>query len=279
MDELIEGALDGGQGGQVLDHGIAQRLGLARLHGLAVDDDGSREQVAFIVRVALIELGRQAMREVVEDVLARRDVDGKIASFAGGDVGKTAHHQRFGRRDDLHDRRAAGREIGLDGGDQARQLHRRDQVIEEALLVGFERRARRGLRLPIERTSLAGDVGRLQRRIEIVMDDLKGAGIGIVDADLLRRQRMLKEVDLDAVIGERARRVEAERLEVARQHLHGGDAAFVHGRDELGTRRERKIIAAPKSQALRVAEVLDGRGSRRRHIDDAGIGQGVLQLA
>ena len=76
-------------------------------------------------------------------------------------------------------------EIALDRRDQRRRLHRRDQMIEEALLGAFEGRARGGLGLrfsvPVSPVILAAS----QRRVEIVVNDLEGAGIGIVDADLL----------------------------------------------------------------------------------------------
>ena len=47
------------------------------------------------------------------------------------------------------------------------------------------------------------------------MDHLEGAGIGVADAPLLRRERMFEDVDLDPVIG--------ERLQVPGDHLHDGD--------------------------------------------------------
>ena len=61
--------------------------------------------------------------------------------------------------------------IALDGCDQRRRLHRRDQMVEEALLGALEGGARGGLGLRVQRAGGAGDVGRLHRRIEIVMDD------------------------------------------------------------------------------------------------------------
>ena len=59
------------------------------------------------------------------------------------------------------------------------------QMIEKALLGALEGGARGGFRLPVQRAGLAGDVGRLHRRVEIVVDDGERAGIGVVDADLL----------------------------------------------------------------------------------------------
>src|SRR6516165_8898167 len=106
-------------------------------------------------------------------------------------------------------------EITVHGGDQGRSLHRRDQMIEEALLGALERRTRRRLGLAVERAGLAGDVSGLQRRIEIVVDDLERGRIGVVDADLLVGELMFEEFIFDAREGERAGRIKAERLEVA----------------------------------------------------------------
>ena len=123
----------------------------------------------------------------------------------------------------------------------------------------------------------AGDVGGLERRVEIVVDDAERARIGVVDAPLLRREPVFEQLVFDAFIGERARGVEAERLEIAGQHLHGGDAAGLDRLDELGARRERKIRAAPQAEPLGVGEIVDGGGSRRRDIEHARVGQRVLE--
>jgi hypothetical protein len=51
-------------------------------------------------------------------------------------------------------------------------------MIEEALLVGLEGRARGALGVAvIGPAALAGDVGGFQRRGQIVVDDLEGAGV------------------------------------------------------------------------------------------------------
>ena len=81
----------------------------------------------------------------------------------------------------------------------------------------------------------------------------------------------------DAFIGERPRGIEAERLHVARQHLHGGDPARLDRLDEFRARGEGKILAAPKAEPLGIGEIMNGGGARRRDIDDAGVGQGVLE--
>ena len=188
LHDLVERALHRRQRGEVLDHAVAALDGLAALHRLAVAKDRPRGEIALAVGERLEELRREAMSEIVEHVFARRDVDLDVAPFLGRDLGEPALHQRLAGRDDLHDRRH-GRP--------------RDRARSSAISVGvfiavirwpkkrcfarFEGRARGGLGLGVERAGLAGDVGGAQRRVEIVVDDLEGAGIGVVDARSARR--------------------------------------------------------------------------------------------
>ena len=201
---------------------------------LAVAIDGPGREVALAVGERLEQLGREAVRQIVENVFARRDVDLHVAPFLGRDLGQAPLHQRLAGGDDLDDGGMAGLEIALDRGDQRRGLHRGDEVIEEALLGALEGRAGGRLGLAVQRPGLAGDVGGLQRRVQVVVDDLEGARIGVVDADLLGRELVLDQLVFDPLIGERAGRIEAERLEVAGEHLHRGDAAGLDRLDELG---------------------------------------------
>ena len=171
----------------------------------------------------------------------------------------------------------ASSQIALDGGDQRGRLHRRDQMVEEALLGALEGRARGGFGLRVQRARFAGDVGRLQRGIEIVVDDAEGARIGVVDADLLVGEPMLDQLIFDALVGERARGIEAERLHVARQDFHGRDTAGLDRFDELGARGEGEILAAPEAEPLGIGEIVDGGRAGRRDIDDARVRQRVLE--
>ena len=183
----------------MLDHPVAALDGLARNHRIAVGVVGrAREEVALVVAVELEQLGRERVAQIVEDVFARRDVDREIGPFRGRDLGEAAVEQGLVGRDDLQDAGMALLEIARDRGDQGRAFHRRQQMIEEALLVRFEGRARRGLGVPVVGAAVvAGDVGGFERRIQVLVDDLKGIGIGVVDADLLRRQLVLDDVVFD----------------------------------------------------------------------------------
>ena len=170
----------------------------------------------------------------------------------------------------------ASRSAAIDR-DQGRRLHAGEQMAEEALLGALESRAGGGLGLPVQRASGAGDIGRLHRCIQMVMDDSEGTGISVVDAGLLRHQRVLDQFVFHAIEGERAGGVEAERAQVAGQHLHRRDAAGLDRLDELGASAERKVLAAPQAEPLGVGEVVDRRGAGRRDIDDAGVRQRVLE--
>src|SRR3984893_10868121 len=150
-------------------------------------------------------------------------------------------------------------------------------MIEEALLGALEGGPRGGLGLRVQRAGRAGNVRRLHGCGEIVMNDREGSGIAVIDADLLISELMLDQLILDAFVGQRTRRIETERLEVARQHLHRRDAARLDGLDELATRRERKVLAAPQPEALSISEVMNRGGAGRRDIHDARVRQGMLK--
>ena len=149
-------------------------------------------------------------------------------------------------------------QIALDRGDQRGRLHRRDQMVEETLLGALEGRPRGGLGLRVQRARFAGDVGRFQRGVEIVVDDAERARIGVVDADLLVGEPVLDQLIFDALVAERSRGIEAERLHVARQDLHRSDTAGLDRLDELGPRGEGEVLAAPEAEALGVGEIVDG---------------------
>src|SRR3546814_3867002 len=79
---------------------------------------------------------------------------------------------------------------------------------------------------------------------------------------------MFEKLIFDPVERQRARRIETKRLQVAGEHLHRRDAALLDRGDEFAARRERKIGPAPKTEALRISEVLHGRRAGGRHIND-----------
>ena len=100
-------------------------------------------------------------------------------------------------------------------------------------------------KVPVSPVMLAA----FERRFEILVNDLKGFRIGVVDADLLRRERVLDDLDLDALVRQRARDIEAERFQIARQHFHGGDAARLDGRDKIGAGWRTENPRRPKGRA------------------------------
>src|SRR3546814_14161706 len=90
-------------------------------------------------------------------------------------------------------------------------------MVEEALLGGFESAARRRFGLGVQGARRAGDVGGLHRRVEIIMDELKRTGIGVVDADLSGRQPVFEHLIFNAVDRRSAeRRVGKESVRACR---------------------------------------------------------------
>ena len=150
-------------------------------------------------------------------------------------------------------------------------------MAEEALLGALEGRQRGRLGVAVEGIAVLHDAGRLERHLEVGVNDLEGLGIGIVDAPLFRRQRMLQDIDLDAVIAERAGLVEAERLEIARNHLHRRHAAGFHGDYKVRALFEGGLSASPEAEALGISKAGNGSGPGRRDIHDPGIGQCMLE--
>ena len=263
---------------ELLDQRVAPGDRLLAEHGIAVTVEyRPREQVAALVGERLLQLNREGVGQELDHGLPRGEVDGEVVPFGGRDLGDAPLHQRLAGRDQLDDGGPPRSEVGLDRADQARALHCREQMAEEALLGALEGRHGRGLGVPVQRVLAVDDAGRLERLLDVAVDDLEGAGIGVVDAPLLRRQRMFEGLDLDPVIGERPGLVEAEGFQVARNHLHSRDAAGFHRGDELDPGLERRLAGGPEAEPSGIGEAGDGGGAGRRYIGDARIGQRVLK--
>jgi len=109
LHDLVERPLHGRQRGQALDQPVAPVNGVAALYRVTVARDGPGGQVALAVGERLIQLGREGVGEIVEHVLAGRDVDLDIAPLLGRSLRDAALHQRFTGRDDLHHAGVPGR--------------------------------------------------------------------------------------------------------------------------------------------------------------------------
>src|SRR3546814_9228578 len=73
---------------------------------------------------------------------------------------------------------------------------------------------------------------------------------------------MLEQIIFDHVERKRPGRIKTQGLQVACEHLQRRDAPRLDRGDELAPRRERKIGPAPKTEALRISEVLHRRRAR-----------------
>ena len=278
VNDLIECRRHRRQGRELADQFVAGGHRLLALDRVAVGiEHGTAHQVAFLVGEGFLQLHREGMGEIVEHKFTGREIDGEIVPFRGRYLRDPPFHQRFVGGDELHHRRAPGVEIGLDGTDEARALHGGQQMAEEALLGALEGRECCRLGVAVEGIAVLHDAGRLERHLEVGVNDLEGLGIGIVDAPLFRRQRMLQDVDLDTVVAERPGLVEAEGLEIARDHLHRRHPAGLHGDHEIRALFEGGLSASPEAEALGISKAGNGSGPGGGDIHDPGIGQCVLE--
>ena len=186
-------------------------------------------------------------------------------------------HQRLAGRDELHDDGASRFEVGLHRADERGALHRGEQVPEEALLAALEGGHRGGLRVLVPRGLLVDDAGGLERLLDVVVDDLEGARVGVVDAPLGVAERVLQDVDLDPVVAEGTCLIEPEGLQVPGDHLQCRDPARLHRGDEVGAGLERRLAGGPETEALGVGESGDGGGAGRRDVGDARVGERALE--
>ena len=83
---------------------------------------------------------------------------------------------------------------------------------------------------------------------------------------------MLHEFIFDAFIGKRTGLIEAERLEIARQHFHRRDPAILDRLDEFCPGGEGEFLAAPQAKPLGIGKIVHRGGAGRRDIDDARVG-------
>ena len=278
LHDLVERRGHRRQRRELLDQRVAAGDRLLAEHGVAVTvEHRPREQVAALVGEGLLQLHGEGVGQELDHGLARGEVDGEVVPFGGRDLGDAPFHQRLAGRDQLDHGRAPGSEVGLDRADQRRALHGGQQMAEEALLGALEGRHCGRLGVPVQRVLAVDDSGGLQGLLDVPVDDLEGAGIGVVDAPLLGGERVFEDLDLDAVIGERPGLVEAEGLEVARDHLHRGDAAGLHRGDEFDPGLERRLAGGPEPEPAGIGEAGDGGGAGGRDIGDARIGQRILK--
>ena len=217
------------------------------------------------------------MRQVRQDGFPGRQVDVQVVPFRRRHFGDAPLHEGLARGDELNDGRPAGLPVGLDRADERRAFHGCQEMPEEPLLGALERGQGGGLGVAVERALLVGDAGALQGLFEMRVDDLERVGVGIVDPALLVGEGVLQQFDFHPVVGQRPGLVEPERLQIAGDDFHGGDAAGLHRRDEVGALLERRLVGAPEPEALGVGQALQCRGAGGGDVQHPGVRQRVLQ--
>jgi hypothetical protein len=104
-------------------------------------DHRARAFIAILVPVAFHGARREGIVEIVGNDLARRKVELDLGAILGREIGQAPIKQGFGCRYQLDDDAVVGGQRFLDGGKQRGQLHRQQELAEEALLRAFEARA------------------------------------------------------------------------------------------------------------------------------------------
>ena len=143
FDDRIKRGGDWRQRAKLLDHPVARGERRVAQHRRALFVDhrlGAR--IAILVSEHRHQPDREALGEVVDHVFARAKVDLERFAFCIGQVGEAPVEHGFGSRDKLHHRRIAVGKCGIDRREQARQLHREQQLRKEALFGAFEHRER-----------------------------------------------------------------------------------------------------------------------------------------
>ena len=108
------------------------------------------------------------------------------------------------------------------------------------------------------------------------MNDRPGIGIGVINGNLFGRQLVAQDVVFDPGEAERTRHVEAGRLEVACDQLHGSNAAGADLGDECLARGEGSL-GAPEAEPDGIGKVVDLGGPCGRGVEHPGLGKAVLE--
>ena len=262
VHDLVQGRVHGRKGRELPDQRVALRERLLAQDRIALGiHRRAAHQVPVTVCEGFLELHGEGVGEEVEDSLAGREVDAQVVPFRRRYLGQAPLHQGLARGHELDHGGAAGREVGLDGANQGRALHGRQEMPEEALLGALEGAQRGGFRVSVEGGTLLHDSRGLKGCFDVCVDDLERSGIGVVDAPLLLRQLMHEDVHLHAVIGQRPGLVEPQGLQVPGDDLHGCDPARFHGGDEIATALERRLAGRPQTQAPGIGQSRNGGGA------------------
>ena len=117
-----------------------------------------------------------------------------------------------------------------------------------------------------------------ERFVKMLEHELPSTGRGVVRCALVLRQAVDRFAVFHAGKRDRRRMVDAEGLQIAREHLHCCDASGRKFREEVTEPRGKRRALAPEAQARGIGHVADlGRTSGRR-IDDAGERESLLQV-
>ena len=139
LNDLIERARHRRKACQLLDQRIASRDRFLGMDGLAVHDDGAGCECCHLIRIALVKLRRKAVAQVIEYIFLSGVTSMERSPHSSVGISDRRRSMRLSAVETkLHDGRVPVCQIGRNRLQKARRLHRRDEVIEKALLVALE---------------------------------------------------------------------------------------------------------------------------------------------
>ena len=272
-DDLVEHSVGHAHRAHLQHQPVPSRHGFWRLHEVPRRVlDGPRADAAVVVLVLLVERGREARLDELQELVARRHVEVPQIITIRHRLGVGPLGRRLHRGHELHDAALPVFELALHVADEARSAHR-DQDVEEEPLVGAPELAVRCC------SGTAAFVGLrdLEGALDVAEHDLPRLGAAVVGLGLMGFEVVDERPVVHAVVGHGPGEVEPHRLEVFRHELHRRDAACGHLLDERLDGRERGT-PAPEPEAGRVGEVGDLGSSRRAGVDDAGVRKPSLEF-
>ena len=172
----------------------------------------------------------------------------------------------------LDHRRMTGLPMASEVVDDTRRLQGGDDLVKKALVCSPKLRHR-----GIFGGGVVPRLGDLQRGIHILQDDLPGRRQLIVDLALKIGEGVFEPFIGHPLKRERTGQIAAHRFHIPTHQFHRGDAARRDLVDErFGVGKGRPF--APQTESFGVGQIRDFRGARRRDVEDARLGECVLEV-
>ena len=200
LDYRIKRCCHRGKSAQSFDHRVTGSNGGTTQDGIAIGIAhwlGTR--IAIFIDKNLHQPDREALHQIIDDILAGGEIDFEMFTLYRAQIGKPSVEHGFSGRDELDHRRLPVRQHLIDCGQQAWQLHRKEELREEALFSSLEDRKCCSLCALVKRIAAVriDDTCGFKDFAKIAVNDSPAFRIGIIDPDLRLGQFVLEYIILD----------------------------------------------------------------------------------